>query len=75
MTFCEHITNIWTSLIMTFSCKNHDFDTDICKKLKSRCIMGRRGCVLEGRVALSEETERLIAELENELAEKRNLRK
>ena len=60
---------------MTFSCKNHDFDTDICKKLKSRCIMGRRGCVLEGRVALSEETERLIAELENELTEKRNLRK
>jgi hypothetical protein len=60
---------------MTFSCKNHDFDTDICKKLKSRCIMGRRGCVLEGRVALSEETERLIAELEQGLAEKRNLRK
>ena len=56
---------------MTFSCKNHDFDTDICKKLKSRCIMGRRGCVLEGRVGLSEETERLIAELEKELAAKK----
>jgi hypothetical protein len=56
---------------MTFSCKNHDFDTDICRKLKSRCIMGRKGCVLEGRVTLSEETERLIAELEKELAEKR----
>jgi hypothetical protein len=56
---------------MTFSCKNHDFDTDICRKLKSRCIMGRKGCVLEGRVALSEETARRIAELEKELAEKR----
>jgi hypothetical protein len=33
--------------------------------------MGRKGCVLEGRVAMSEETERLIAELEKELAEKR----
>jgi len=60
---------------MTFSCKNHDFDTDICKKLKSRCIMGRRGCVLEGRVAMSEETERLIAELEKEQAEKRKERR
>lgn len=59
---------------MTFSCKNHDFDTDICKKLKSRCIMGRQGCVLEGRVTLSEETERLIAELESELARKRQER-
>jgi len=56
---------------MTFSCKNHDFDTDICKKLKSRCIMGRKGCVLEGRVALSEETERLIKELEEESAARR----
>ena len=56
---------------MTFSCKNHDFETDICRKLKSRCIMGRKGCVLEGRFALSEETERLIAELEKELAERR----
>jgi len=60
---------------MTFSCKNHDFDTDICKKLKSRCIMGRRGCVLEGRVAMSEETERLIAELEKEQAEKKKERR
>ncbi|MDT8334443.1 MAG: hypothetical protein RQ753_01970 [Desulfurivibrionaceae bacterium] len=59
---------------MTFSCKNHDFDTDICKKLKSRCIMGRRGCVLEGRVALSEATEKLIAALEEELAKKRKER-
>ena len=56
---------------MTFSCKHHDFDTDICRRLKSRCIMGRKGCVLEGRVALSEETERLIGELEKELAERR----
>lgn len=59
---------------MTFSCKNHDFDTDICKKLKSRCIMGRRGCVLEGRVALSETTEKLIVELETELLAKKKAR-
>lgn len=56
---------------MTFSCKNHDFETDICRKLKSRCIMGRKGCVLEGKVNLSEESEKLIAELEQEIAERR----
>ncbi len=49
---------------MTFSCKNHDFDTDICKKLKSRCIMGRPGCVLEGKVSVSEETLKMLLELE-----------
>ncbi|MBU0730280.1 MAG: hypothetical protein KKA70_11115 [Proteobacteria bacterium] len=51
---------------MTFSCKNHDFETDICKKLKSRCIMGRPGCVLEGRVSMSEETLKMLLELEEE---------
>ena len=56
---------------MTFSCKHHDFETDICKKLKGRCIMGRPGCVLEGRVALSEEAERLLAELAAEKKKKR----
>ncbi|MBU0480035.1 MAG: hypothetical protein KKG47_02920 [Proteobacteria bacterium] len=49
---------------MTFSCKNHDFETDICKKLKSRCIMGRPGCVLEGKVSVSEETLKMLLELE-----------
>ena len=51
---------------MTFSCKNHDFDTDICKKLKARCIMGRPGCVLEGKVSVSEETIQMLMELEEQ---------
>ena len=39
---------------MTFHCKNYDINKDACKKLKGECIPGRRGCVLEGRVAVSE---------------------
>jgi hypothetical protein len=55
---------------MTFSCKNYDYNTDLCKKLNSDCIPGRRGCVLEGRVALSPELEKRIAELEKKKRKK-----
>jgi hypothetical protein len=40
---------------MTFHCQNYDINKDACKRLKGECIPGRRGCVLEGRVAVSEE--------------------
>lgn len=47
---------------MSFSCKNYDYNTDGCLMLKQDCIPGRPGCVLEGRVALSEAlTERIKA--------------
>lgn len=49
---------------MTFSCRNYDFNLNNCQKLKSDCIPGRRGCVLEGRVKLSEELEKKVVELE-----------
>lgn len=39
---------------MSFSCKNYDYNDDKCLMLKQDCIPGRPGCVLEGRVALSE---------------------
>lgn len=48
---------------MTFSCCNYDFNLNNCRKLKSDCIPGRPGCVLEGKVRLSEEIERQLAEL------------
>lgn len=51
---------------MTFYCKNLEIGTDQCMKLHSECIPGRPGCVLEGRVALSEELEARIARLEEE---------
>ncbi len=52
---------------MTFHCKNYDINGDSCKKLKGECLPGRKGCVLEGRVAISEELEEKIKELEESL--------
>jgi len=49
---------------MTFHCKHYDINNDKCKRLKGECIPGRRGCVLEGRVALSEDLKKRIAELD-----------
>lgn len=59
---------------MSFSCQNYEFDTDKCRKLKSDCIPGRPGCVLEGRVALSEELERRIQELADAAAQRKKER-
>ena len=60
---------------MTFSCQNYDYNTDQCQKLKSDCIPGRPGCVLEGRVALSEELESRIRQLEQEATKRRTAKK
>lgn len=49
---------------MTFHCRNYDLNQDRCRKLNDACIPGRRGCVLEGRVKLSEELEARVAALE-----------
>lgn len=53
---------------MTFHCKNYQINTDQCTKLQGECLPGRKGCVLFGRVALSEELERKIQLLEERLA-------
>lgn len=55
---------------MTFYCKNLEIGTDQCMKLHSECIPGRPGCVLEGRVALSEELQARIDKLEQERLER-----
>lgn len=52
---------------MTFHCQNYDINADACKKLKGECLPGRKGCVLEGRVAISEELEQKIKELERKM--------
>lgn len=49
---------------MSFSCKNYDYNDDKCLMLKQECIPGRPGCVLEGRVILSEALAERIKELE-----------
>ncbi|MBU0729330.1 MAG: hypothetical protein KKA70_06265 [Proteobacteria bacterium] len=56
---------------MTFSCKNYEFGTDFCRKLHAECIPGRRGCVLEGRVAVSEELAKRLEELDKKREKKK----
>ncbi|MFH1019717.1 MAG: hypothetical protein V1782_03755 [Pseudomonadota bacterium] len=53
---------------MSFSCKNYDYNDDKCLMLKQDCIPGRPGCVLEGRVALSEALTERIKALEGQKA-------
>ena len=60
---------------MTFSCKNFDFNTDGCLKLKTDCIMGRPGCLLEGKVAFSEEIEKKLKDLEDKAKERKKRRR
>jgi hypothetical protein len=60
---------------MTFSCKNFDFNTEDCLKLKTNCIMGRPGCLLEGKVAFSEEILKKLKTLEENAREKKKSRR
>jgi len=60
---------------MTFSCKNFDFNTEDCIKLKSDCIPGRPGCVLEGKVSFSEEIEKKLKDLEEKSKERKKRRR
>ena len=60
---------------MTFSCKNFDFNTEDCLKLKTDCIMGRPGCLLEGKVAFSEEIQKKLKTLEEKSQEKKKSRR
>ncbi|NOQ66588.1 MAG: hypothetical protein GQ556_05175 [Desulfobacterales bacterium] len=60
---------------MTFSCKNFDFNTEDCLKLKTDCIMGRPGCLLEGKVTFSEEIEKKLKDLEEATKERKQRRR
>ena len=60
---------------MTFSCKSFDFNTEDCLKLKTNCIMGRPGCLLEGKVAFSEEIQKQLKTLEEKSQEKKKSRR
>ena len=53
---------------MTFHCKNYDIENDKCKKLKGECIPARKGCVLEGRMVVSEELADKIKKIDEETA-------
>lgn len=53
---------------MTFHCKNYDIENDKCKKLKGECVPARKGCVLEGRMVVSEELEERIRAIDEQTA-------
>ncbi|MEN8190288.1 MAG: hypothetical protein ABFS19_10610 [Thermodesulfobacteriota bacterium] len=53
---------------MTFHCRNYDMVDNKCKKLNGDCVPGRKGCVLEGRVALCEELEAKIKAIDAQVA-------
>ncbi len=40
---------------MTFHCKNYNLENGQCKRLSSECVPARKGCVLEGRIAVTDE--------------------
>jgi len=50
---------------MSFACRYHNFDDNTCNRLKNDCIPGRPGCVLEGRIVISEELEKKLKNLEH----------
>jgi len=56
---------------MTFSCKNYDYNEDQCLKLKVDCVPGRPGCVLEGKVRVSEDLGNRLKEIEEKAALKK----
>ena len=59
---------------MTFHCKNYDIENDRCKKLKGGCVPARKGCVLEGRMAVSEELEEKIRAIDAATARRKTER-
>ena len=58
---------------MTFHCKNYDIAANRCKRLSGECIPARKGCVLEGRMVVSEELAERIRVINEETA-RRNLK-
>ena len=48
---------------MTFSCQYYNDKTDDCLRLKRKCVLGRKGCILEGRITLNEAQIKRLQEL------------
>jgi hypothetical protein len=53
---------------MTFHCKNYDIAANRCKRLSGECVPARKGCVLEGRMVVSEELAERIRVINEETA-------
>lgn len=44
---------------MSFSCPHFDLERDYCRRLKTDCVPGRPGCVLDGSVFATPVEQRL----------------
>ena len=51
---------------MSFSCPHFRPDDDYCVRLKTDCVPGRRGCVLEGKSVFAVPAEQRVREREEE---------
>lgn len=51
---------------MSFACPHLDIDTDQCRRLKTDCVPGRRGCVLEGKAVFAIPAEVRVRERDEE---------
>lgn len=54
---------------MTFHCRNYNLENGKCKRLSGECVPARKGCVLEGRIAVSEELAERIQRINEETLE------
>jgi hypothetical protein len=53
-------------LPMSFSCPHFRPDDDFCLRLKTDCVPGRRGCVLEGKAVFAVPAEERVRLKEEE---------
>lgn len=53
---------------MSFHCRNYDIAADRCKRLSGECVPARKGCVLEGRMVVSDELAEKIRRINEETA-------
>lgn len=51
---------------MTFHCKNYNLENGNCKRLSGECVPARKGCVLEGRIAVTDELAERIQRINEE---------
>lgn len=59
---------------MSFSCPHFCPDADHCLRLKTDCVPGRKGCVLEGKAVFAVPAEERVRQREEEKRRERAAR-
>jgi hypothetical protein len=55
---------------MSFHCRNYDLTNGRCNRLNGECVPGRKGCVLEGRIAVTDELAEKIRQINEATAQR-----